>query len=70
MKESESVELKKSLAEEPTVQFREVAQLFIAAFNRPSYDRSDKTTDKGTRPAQETPKKHQRNDHRGYPDTA
>ena len=26
------------LAEEPTVQFSEVAHLFIAAFNRPSYD--------------------------------
>ena len=34
------------LAEEPTVQFQEVAQFFIAAFNRPSYDRSDKTIDK------------------------
>ncbi|MDZ4164204.1 MAG: ATP-binding protein [Smithellaceae bacterium] len=43
------------LAEEPTVQFQEVAQLFIAAFNRPSYadaegtidKTTDKTTDKG-----------------------
>ncbi len=34
------------LAEEPTVQFREVAQLFIAAFNRPSYDRAEKTIEK------------------------
>ncbi len=34
------------LAEEPTVQFREVAQIFIAAFNRPSYFSPDKTTEK------------------------
>jgi ATP-dependent DNA helicase RecG len=34
------------LAEEPTVQFSEVAQLFIAAFNRPSYAESDKPIDK------------------------
>jgi hypothetical protein len=31
------------LAEEPTVQFSEVAQLFIATFNRPSYAESEKT---------------------------
>jgi ATP-dependent DNA helicase RecG len=57
------------LAEEPTVKFSEVAQIFIAAFNRPSYAESgraidktiDKTIVKGTRPAQETPKKHPRN---------
>ncbi len=36
------------LAEEPTVQFSEVAQIFIAAFNRPSYAGSDKTTDNAT----------------------
>jgi ATP-dependent DNA helicase RecG len=36
------------LAEEPTVQFSEVAQLFIAAFNRPSYSSPDKTSDKAT----------------------
>jgi ATP-dependent DNA helicase RecG len=34
------------LAEEPTVQFEEVAQLFIASFSRPSFDRSKKTIDK------------------------
>ncbi|MFZ3114608.1 MAG: ATP-binding protein [Syntrophales bacterium] len=34
------------LAEEPTVQFQEVAQLFIAAFNRPSYDRLEKAIEK------------------------
>jgi hypothetical protein len=34
------------LAEEPTVQFKEVAQLFIASFSRLSYDRSKKTIDK------------------------
>ena len=34
------------LAEEPTVQFSEVAQLFIAAFSRPSYAGSDKIRDK------------------------
>lgn len=34
------------LAEEPTVQFSEIAQLFIAAFNMPSYSSPDKTTDK------------------------
>ena len=50
------------LAEEPTVQFEEVAQLFIAAFSRPSYadaesaidkatdKTTDKATDKGTSP--------------------
>lgn len=36
------------LAEEPTVQFSEVAYLFIAAFNRPSFTELDKTTDKTT----------------------
>ena len=30
------------LAEEPTVQFREVAQLFIAAFNRPSFAETER----------------------------
>ena len=34
------------LAEEPTVQFSEVAQLFIAAFSRPSLCGSEKTTEK------------------------
>ncbi len=34
------------LAEEPTVQFSEVAQIFIAAFTRPSYAEPDKTTEK------------------------
>ena len=47
------------LAEEPTVQFEEVAQLFIAAFNRPSYAEVgktiDKTTDKGPSSRQMTP---------------
>jgi ATP-dependent DNA helicase RecG len=37
-------------AEEPTVQFSEVAQIFIAAFNRPSYDELDKTTDVAATP--------------------
>jgi len=36
------------LAEEPTVQFSEVAHLFIAAFNRHSFTEPDKTTDKTT----------------------
>jgi len=36
------------LAEEPTVQFSEVAQLFITVFNRPSYSSPDKTTDKAS----------------------
>jgi ATP-dependent DNA helicase RecG len=34
------------LAEEPTVQFSEVAQIFIATFTRPSYAEPDKTTEK------------------------
>jgi len=48
MKESESVELKKSLENLILARNRE-AQIFIATFNRPSYDRSDtidKTIDK------------------------
>jgi len=49
------------LAEEPTVQFSEVAQIFIAAFNRTSYAETEKTIDKVARPTKETPKKHQRN---------
>jgi ATP-dependent DNA helicase RecG len=36
------------LAEESTVQFSEVAQLFIAAFNRASYAESETTTEKTT----------------------
>jgi ATP-dependent DNA helicase RecG len=36
------------LAEEPTVQFSEVAHLFISAFSRPSYAGSEKTTEKTT----------------------
>lgn len=47
------------LAEEPTVQFEEVAQLFIAAFKRPSYTDAespiDKATDKGPSSRQTTP---------------
>ena len=35
-------------AEEPTVQFSEVAQPFIAAFSRPSYTEPEKTTEKTT----------------------
>ncbi|MCX5806606.1 MAG: putative DNA binding domain-containing protein [Proteobacteria bacterium] len=38
------------LAEEPTVQFSEVAHLFIAAFSRPSFAEPDKTIDKTTAP--------------------
>jgi len=48
------------LAEEPTAQFSEVAQLFIAAFSRPSYAETEKTINKVGRPTKETPKKHQR----------
>jgi len=34
------------LTEEPTVQFSEVVQLFIAGFNRPSYLKPEKTTER------------------------
>ena len=58
------------LAEEPTVQFSEVAQIFIAAFTRPSFTESKaeetaikvkSTIGKGGRLTKETPKKDQRN---------
>jgi ATP-dependent DNA helicase RecG len=58
------------LNEEPTVQFSEIAQIFIAAFNRPSFVGSGKGETERTgaatvgidgTPTKETPKKHQRN---------
>ncbi len=58
------------LTEEPTVQFSEIAQIFIAAFNRPSFVGSGKgetgrtgaaTVGIDGTPTKETPKKHQIN---------